>query len=248
MRSIDLNADLGEGEPNDEALMRIVSSCNIACGGHAGDAASMALTVRLALENGVAVGAHPSYPDREGFGRRSRFLAGDSLYTALSEQVAELADIAAELGAAISHVKAHGALYNDAAVDEALANIVARVAAETPGNSHLLGLPNSELSRAAERHGLTFIAEAFIDRAYAPNGRLVARSEPSAVHTDNSAIIEQALSLALNQSVCAANGETIEASAETLCIHGDTPCAADVALAVRAALEAQGVEIRCFDG
>ena len=244
MNSIDLNADLGEGEPDDEALMQIVSSCNIACGGHAGDALSMATTVRLALENGVAVGAHPSYPDRDGFGRRKRFLAGDALYASLSDQVAALADIAAELGASIGHVKAHGALYNDAADDEALANIVARVAVETPGHCALVGLPDSEIERAALRHGLVFVAEAFIDRAYSTDGRLVARTEPGAVHEEIETIIEQAVSLACDKRVRSMQGKVIRVAADTLCIHGDTPGADEAARAVRDALERHGVQIR----
>ena len=244
MNSIDLNADLGEGEPYDEALMQIVSSCNIACGGHAGDALSMAATVRLALENGVAVGAHPSYPDHDGFGRRKHFLAGDALYVSLSDQVAALADIAAELGASIGHVKAHGALYNDAADDEALANILARVAVETPGHCTLVGLPGSEAERAAQRHGLVFVAEAFIDRAYSVDGRLVARTEPGAVHQGMQTIIEQALSLARDKSVRSNHGEVIVVAADTLCIHGDTPGADQAARAVRDALEQHGIQIR----
>ena len=244
MTSIDLNADLGEGEPHDEALMQIVSSCNIACGGHAGDAGSMAATVRLALENGVAVGAHPSYPDRDSFGRHKRFLSGDALYASLSSQVAALADIAAELGASLAHVKAHGALYNDAADDEALANVVARVAAETPGHCTLVGLPGSEAERAASRHGLIFVAEAFIDRAYSPDGRLVARTEPGAVHQEIETIIEQALSLARDRKVRAINGDVIEVVADTLCIHGDTPGADEAARAVRDALEQHGLDVR----
>lgn len=244
MNSIDLNADLGEGEPYDEALLQIVSSCNIACGGHAGDALSMAATVRLALENGVAIGAHPSYPDRDGFGRRKHYLAGDALYASLSDQVAALADIAAELGASIGHVKAHGALYNDAADDEALANIVARVVVETPGHCTLVGLPGSEAERAASRHGLEFIAEAFIDRAYSADGRLVARAEPGAVHQDIETIIGQALSLARDHSVRSIDGEVIGVAADTLCIHGDTPGADEAARAVRDALVQHGIQIK----
>ena len=244
MNSIDLNADLGEGGPCDEALMQIVSSCNIACGGHAGDAQSMAATVRLALENGVSAGAHPSYPDREGFGRRNHFLGGDALYVSLSEQIAVLADIAAELGAGIDHVKAHGALYNDAADDESLADIVARVAVEAPGHCALVGLPGSAMERAASRHGLVFVAEAFIDRAYSTDGRLVARSEPGAVHEDAETIIEQALSLARDQRIRSLHGKVITVAADTLCIHGDTPGADRAARAVRDALERHGVEIR----
>ena len=134
MAAIDLNSDLGEGDPYDEELLGIVSSCNVACGGHAGDQASMARTVLVAIENGVSVGAHPGYPDREGFGRESRFLTGDALYQSLSGQVEALADIAAELGTRLTHVKPHGALYNDAVSDSELSDIIARVTSEAPGS------------------------------------------------------------------------------------------------------------------
>jgi UPF0271 protein len=182
MAEIDLNADLGEGGACDEELLRVVSSCNVACGGHAGDAESMGLTVRSAIANGVAVGAHPAYPDREGFGRESGFMTGDALYESLTEQVSELADIAAHLGARLTHVKPHGALYNDALRDGTLADVIARVTAEAPGEPAFVGMANTELEFAAKRHGLTFIAEAFVDRAYEPDGALVSRKEPGAVH------------------------------------------------------------------
>lgn len=242
--SIDLNADLGEGKPYDEALLQLVSSCNVACGGHAGDANSMSTTVRLALQNGVAVGAHPSYPDREGLGRRNRHTTGNALYESLAVQVTALVDIAAELGVSLIHVKPHGALYSDAAVDAGLADIVARVTAELPGNPQLVGLPNSELQYAASRHGLDFVAEGFVDRAYAANGHLVARSEPGAVHDDIDLITAQAVLIATENSVRAINGQIINAPADTLCIHGDTPSADLAARAVRAALEERGVAIR----
>ena len=150
MSSIDLNSDLGEGDAYDEELLRIVSSCNVACGGHAGDAQSMAATVRCAIGNGVCVGAHPGYPDREGFGRVSGFLGGNALYESLTEQVTSLADIAGQLGARLTHVKAHGALYNDAVANSELADIIARVTAEAPGSPAFMGMANTELQHAAE--------------------------------------------------------------------------------------------------
>lgn len=244
MASIDVNADLGEGDPFDAELLTIVSSCNIACGGHAGDAQSMQLTVDAAIRNEVAIGAHPSYPDLEGFGRRSRFLAGDALYESLTEQVAALADVAAQRGARLSHVKPHGALYNDAVQDRGLADVIARVTAEAPGAPSLVGMANTELQFAADRHGLDFVAEAFVDRAYEADGTLVSRSEPGAVHSDLSVATTQAVGLAENGRVTARNGEVINVRADTLCIHGDTPSAAEAARAVRDVLESHGVEIR----
>ena len=196
MAEIDLNADLGEGAPYDEELLTNVSSANIACGGHAGDEVTMAQTVRMAIANGVAVGAHPGYPDKQGFGRESGYLHGGALYESLTEQVTGLADIAAELGARITHVKPHGALYNDAVRDRELADIIARVTAETPGSPAFIGMANTELENAANAHGLKFIAEAFVDRAYEPDGTLVSRKEPGAVHEDLSVTTTQAVRLA----------------------------------------------------
>jgi len=244
MTSIDLNADLGEGDDCDAELLKIVSTCNIACGGHTGDAESMATTLRLAIANGVVAGAHPGYPDPEGFGRVSGFLSGDALYESLSTQVTALADIAAKLGTTLGHVKAHGALYNDAVRDAELADIIARVTAELPGSPALVGMANSELESAAERHGLEFIAEAFVDRAYEPDATLVPRSEPGAVHTEAAVVSNQAVSLAKHGAVTSRTGEVINIAAETLCIHGDTPGAAGAARAVRDVLENRGVEIR----
>ena len=178
MVSIDINADLGEGDASDAEILRVVSSCNIACGGHAGDAASMRATVAAACKNGVAIGAHPSYPDREGFGRRSAFLAGAELLTTLVEQIRSLSAVVSEQGAALHHVKPHGALYNDACSDAELADVVAEAIAEACDGAFLVGPPDSELQRAAGRRGLRFLAEAFVDRAYLADGRLVPRSEP----------------------------------------------------------------------
>ena len=244
MASIDLNADLGEGDEYDMELLQIVSSCNVACGGHAGDAASMTRTVRSAIANGVAVGAHPGYPDREGFGRRSGFMKGGELYDSLTEQVSELADIAAHLGARLTHVKPHGALYNDAVRDRELADIIARVTAEARGSPAFVGMANTELEFAAKRHRLAFVAEAFVDRAYEPDGTLVPRSEPGAVHDVLSVATTQAVRLAEAGEATARNGEVVSVQADTLCIHGDTPGAAEKARAVRDVLESHGVDIR----
>jgi UPF0271 protein len=230
--SIDLNADLGEGDPYDLALLRIVSSCNIACGGHAGDAKTMRATVLSALENGVSIGAHPSYPDREGFGRRSGYLSGEELLDSLTTQINALNSIVMESGAMLTHVKPHGALYNDAVNDRELADIIANAICASVPDAMFVGLPESELQNAAVDHGLVFVAEGFIDRAYQDNGQLVPRSEPGAVHENLELVLPQAVSLV--------------GKVDTLCIHGDTPGAADAAAAVRRELEKQGVEIRAL--
>jgi UPF0271 protein len=244
MATIDLNADLGEGAPFDAELLQIVSSANIACGGHAGDSESMAATVRSAIANGVAVGAHPGYADRDGFGRESGFMSGDALYESLTGQVTALADIAAELGARLSHVKPHGALYNDALRNRDLADIIARVIAEAPGEPAFMGMAGTELERSANQHGLDFVAEAFVDRAYEPDGTLVSRKEPGAVHEDLAVATTQAVRLAAHGETTARNGEIVKVRADTLCIHGDTPGAAEKARAVRDVLESHGVDIR----
>ena len=244
MTTIDLNADLGEGEACDAELLQVVSSCNIACGGHAGDAESIEATVREALARGVNVGAHPAYPDREGFGRRSRFMSGEPLRDALRSQLDDFGRAAARLGATVTHVKPHGTLYTDAVVDAELADIIAGVVAEVPGRPTLVGQPETALESAAEAHGLGFIAEAFVDRAYQPNGQLVPRSQPGAVHGDIAQIQRQAVSLARDGTVQCPDGSMVPVRADTLCIHGDTPGAAAAARAVRDALEHEGIEIR----
>lgn len=229
---IDLNCDLGEGDPYDAELLAIVSSCNIACGGHAGDDASMRSTVAAAAANGVAIGAHPSYPDVEGFGRRTRYLRGEELCLSLIEQITALRTIAEEQGTAVTHVKPHGALYNDVVIDHDLAELVVSAVAEATPGADIVGMSGSELENATANHSLRFIAEAFIDRAYQDDGRLVPRSEAGAVHESLETIVEQAVSLS--------------SSADTLCIHGDTPGCVAAAKAVRDALEKQGVEIRAI--
>ena len=243
MTTIDLNADLGEGDAYDLELLEIVSSCNIACGGHAGDTASMTATVRAAAANGVAIGAHPSYPDREGFGRRSGFLAGDKLRDSLAQQVAALRAVVQTEGAVLTHVKPPGALYNDAATDRSLADIVASVVADIGGSMVLVGPPASDLQAAADAAGIGYRSEAFIDRAYRADGSLVPRAEPGAVHSELNAITTQAVQLAMNSSVVSQSGEEINVQADTLCIHGDTDGAAEAARAVRDVLEANGIEI-----
>jgi len=232
MLTIDLNADLGEGDLYDADLLTVVSSCNVACGGHAGDAETMRQTILSAMKNDVSIGAHPSYPDREGFGRRSGFMSGGELFESLTEQIRALKLLAMEAGAVLTHVKPHGALYNDAVNDSKLSDIIARAIKATVSNVAFVGLPKSELQRAAVDHDLRFIAEGFIDRAYRDNGQLVPRSEPGAVHKSLDLVLPQVVSLV--------------GKVDTLCIHGDTPGAVEAAAAVRQALENKGVEIRAF--
>jgi len=239
-----LNADLGEGFEFDAELMSIVSSCNIACGGHAGDDASMLVTVRLAVENNVAIGAHPSYPDTTGFGRQSNHSTGDELRNSLVDQLDRIKRIVREQGAEIAHVKPHGALYNDAAGDRKVADIVVAAIRIAGLEAALVGPAASQLELAANEQRVRFIAEAFVDRAYNANGKLVARCEPNAVHSDLNTITTQALTLATAGVVTAENGALLNVRSDTLCIHGDTPNAAQIARAVRDALETSGVTVR----
>ena len=227
-----MNADLGEGDPYDAELLGIVSSCNIACGGHAGDSSSMDVTVAAAIANNVAIGAHPAYPDKEGFGRRSKYQSGKKLLLSLTAQISSLQSIVAQQGATLTHVKPHGALYNDAVNDPELADIIAAAMVAAAPDTALVGLAESELQATAQRHSLRFIAEGFVDRAYQQNGQLVPRSEPGAVHKSLDRVLPQAIALV--------------GKVDTLCIHGDTPGAAEVARAVREALEKQGVTIRAI--
>ncbi|MEM9054170.1 MAG: 5-oxoprolinase subunit PxpA [Pseudomonadota bacterium] len=240
---MDLNADLGEGGQYDEALMALITSCNIACGGHTGDEASMRAALSLAKAHNVAAGAHPSFPDRENFGRVDSELTGAALEQKLSEQVEALKQIAAELDIAVTHLKPHGALYNMAARDPGLAASVADVTASLLPGAALVGPPESELTQAAARTNLLFIAEGFADRAYEADGQLRSRQKAGAVLTDPEQQSQQALNMALNHQVSAYTGERLSLPVQTLCLHGDTPGALEAARAIRETLEQNGVEI-----
>lgn len=244
MTTIDLNADLGEGCEFDVELMSIVSSCNIACGGHAGDVASMTTIVDLAVANDVAIGAHPSYPDRSGFGRRRHFLAGQDLQQSLINQIDELQNIVQAADRSLAHVKPHGALYNDMVSDRSLAKTFVQAVQEVCDHAAIVGSPQSELEHVVAEKNMTFVTEAFVDRAYLSDGSLVRRSQPNAVHNDMNTITAQATTLATNGTLTAENGEVIDVHAATLCIHGDTVNAAEIGRAVRDVLLSSGVSIR----
>jgi UPF0271 protein len=228
-RLIDLNADIGEGCGDDDALLQCVSSASIACGGHAGDAQSMRVALRACRRLGVAAGAHPGYADREHFGRRALDLPPVLLQRQLREQIEALDRIAREEGVVLRHVKPHGALYNQAAVDERLADVVvAAVQAAAPGLA-LMGLAGSALPRAARRAGLRAIDEGFADRGYSPEGLLLPRDQAGAFVDDPQRAARQVLRLLDGDS-----------AATSFCIHGDRPGAADFARELRAALESMG--------
>jgi len=247
--TIDLNADMGEGFGpyafgDDEALLRIVSSANIACGYHAGDPHTMRRTVELCLVHGVSVGAHPGLPDRMGFGRREMRVLPSEVADWLLYQIGALQAIAAAAGATVRHVKPHGALYHMAARDVELAEAVVCAVQGADSRLRLYGPPNSRLARESEARGLPYVAEGFADRAYLPDGKLVPRSEPGAVLEQPEQVIEQSLSLIRTGRVRCHDGSLAELAVGTICLHGDTPHAAEHAKRLYAGLREAGVAIR----
>jgi UPF0271 protein len=247
---IDLNADLGEGFGAyqigaDAELLSIVSSANIACGFHAGDPMVMDRVVGLAARAGVAIGAHPGHWDLRGFGRRTIAADPAEIERDVLYQVGALEAFARAHAARLVHVKPHGALYNQAAIDEALARAVARGVARAGGNLVLVGLCTSDiLRRAAAEVGLRFAGEAFADRRYEADGTLQSRRVPGSVISDPAVAAAQAVRIAREGVVEAAGGGVVRLEAETLCVHGDNPAAVHNARAVRRALEQAGVEIK----
>ncbi|MEJ3404495.1 5-oxoprolinase subunit PxpA [Rathayibacter sp. YIM 133350] len=243
---MDLNCDLGEGMADDAALFPLITSANIACGGHAGDEHSMLASCRAAVAAGVAVGAHPSYPDREGFGRAPLELPAAQLIAEVARQLAALAAAAAHAGTRVSYVKPHGALYNRIAVDEAEAASVVAAVADVDPRMPLLGPPDSAIERAARKAGLPFFREAFPDRGYLADGRLVPRASPGAVIADPVLVAGRAVEIATAGRIRSIGGEWVPVAADSLCLHGDTPGAAENARAVRAALTDAGVDLGAF--
>lgn len=243
---VDLNADAGEGLGQDPALFRVVTSASIACGFHAGDPGTMRTAVALAREHGVAIGAHPSFPDLSGFGRREMTLTPPEVEECVTYQVGALADIAARQGVRLHHVKPHGALYNMAARDMTLAAAVARLVSEIDPSLVLVGLAGSALIEAGRQVGLRTASEVFADRGYRGDGALVPRGQPDAILHDADAVAARALDMARDGVVCATTGERVAIRAETICVHGDTPGAVAMARRVRDVLTAAGVQLRSF--
>lgn len=251
MAAIDLNSDLGESYGvwqlgDDEAMLELVTSANVACGFHAGDPTTLRRVCASARRRQVVIGAQVGYPDLAGFGRRYLHIDPAELRDAVLYQLGALDAFAQVAGTGVAYVKPHGALYH-ATIDGAEhAEAVVAAAAEYDFNLAVLGAPGSALLDAAERAGLETVPEAFADRAYQPDGRLVPRSEPGAVLTDVEAVVRQACSLAIASEVVATDGSTISVTARSLCLHGDTPGAVEMARAVRQALADAGVRIHPF--
>ena len=233
---IDLNADIGEGFDTRE-LLQWLTSVNIACGGHAGDRQSMEEAVQSARALGLKIGAHPSYPDREGFGRKDMDLEEGALVDLIQGQVSALDRVVREHGARLSHVKPHGALYNRSARNLDTARVVARAIQEMNLGVALVGLAGSKSGEAAAVLGIPFVGEAFADRRYEPSGALASRSHPRALITDPVEASHQACEIALHGRITALDGSTVHIHARTLCIHSDTKGSAEIARAVRSALD-----------
>ncbi|WP_312984259.1 5-oxoprolinase subunit PxpA [Atlantibacter sp.] len=240
---IDLNADLGEGCGNDSALMPLISSANIACGFHAGDARTMQESVRLALAHGVAIGAHPSFPDRENFGRTAMQLPPETVYAQMLYQIGALAAIVRAEGGGLTHVKPHGMLYNQAAKQPPLAEAIARAVKSLDPGLMLVGLAGSELIRAGERYGLATREEVFADRGYLADGSLVPRSEPGALIEDDDEAVSRTLEMVLNSRVQSRDGVWATVNAQTVCLHGDGAHALAFARRLRDAFEQRQIHI-----
>ena len=250
MRRIDLNADMGEsygpwrmGE--DAGLMEVITSANIACGGHASDPQTMFATLSLARDKGVSIGAHPGYADREGFGRRIIPMSMAEIERMVAAQIGALMGVAALAGAKVRYVKAHGALGNFAADDRGVADAVARAAKAVDPSLALLAISGTEIEPAGRAAGLRVISEIFADRAYLSNGRLMPRSRPGSVLHDPAQIAARMVD-AVATGLMPTEGGPIKLNAESICVHGDTPGALVAARSVRAALEAAGVTLAPF--
>jgi UPF0271 protein len=248
MERIDLNCDLGEGAGHDAELMPLITSANVACGAHAGDAATMRATIELAQKHGVAIGAHPGYADRENFGRREMALAPDEVAQLVVRQVRELQAIAATAGAVVRHVKLHGALYNQASRDRALAAAVVAALGFAGAPPVIFVLAGSELERAARASGkLHVVPEVFADRTFQSDGSLTPRGRSDALIADETAAVAQVLRLVREGRVRATDGSDVALAAGTVCLHGDGPHPVEFARRLRRELAAAGVAVGAPD-
>jgi UPF0271 protein len=239
--SVDLNADLGEGAGHDAELLALVTSANIACGLHAGDEAMMREALLAAKERGVAVGAHPSFDDRENFGRREISLTQDDIVELVTRQVQFFHELAHSLGVRPNHVKPHGALYNMAARDEVIADAIVRAVRAIDPELIMFAPGNSELSRAAEARELRVAREVFADRNYMPDGSLVPRSAPNAVLHDPEEAADRVFAMLRDHKVRAIDGTDVPVQVDTICVHGDTPEAVEFVIALRTCLAQTGI-------
>lgn len=254
MTTIDLNCDLGEGfgawpMGNDEAMLTLATSANVACGFHAGDPDIMRRTVGLAKANGVSIGAHPGYRDLHGFGRRPiPGLSAAEIENLVAYQIGALQAVAALAGHRVTHVKAHGALSNVGCADDMTARAIAAAIKAVDRSLVFVVLPNSALARAGDAAGLTMVSEVFADRAYEDDASLMSRKKPGAVLHDADAIAARVVRMVQDRAITAASGKIIKVPIDTVCIHGDTPGAVDIAKTIRAALASAGIAVAPFAG
>jgi UPF0271 protein len=240
---IDLNSDLGEGAGHDNEILDLVSSANIACGFHAGDASSMFATIQAALERGVSLGAHPSFADRENFGRTETTLPPAEVYAVVAYQIGAFHALARAAGGRMNHVKAHGALYNMAARDRTLADVIANAVLALDRRLILFAPAGSQLDFAATELGLTTASEVFADRNYLPDGSLVPRSDPHAFVHDPIEAADRIIGILSEGKVRAVDGTDLEIAATTVCVHGDNPQAVEFVRKLRHRLELEEIEI-----
>jgi UPF0271 protein len=240
---VDLNSDLGEGAGHDNEILDLVSSANIACGFHAGDSASIFATIQAALERNVSLGAHPSFPDRENFGRTEMALPPADVYSIVAYQIGAFYGLARAAGARMNHVKAHGALYNMAARDRALADVIANAVFALDPKLILFAPAGSHLDFAATEIGLTTASEVFADRNYLPNGLLVPRSDPNAFVHDPNEAADRIIRMLTEGKVRAVDGADVPISASTICVHGDNPQAVEFVRKLRERLELEELMI-----
>jgi UPF0271 protein len=248
---IDINSDLGESFGaytigHDAGLMKSITSANVAAGFHAGDPSVLRETIRLAKANGVAVGAHPGYPDLVGFGRRELSVTPSEAEDLVLYQVAAVVGVAAAEGMRVQHVKPHGALFNMAVRNAELSAAIARAVAAIDRSLILFGLPGSEILNAGRAAGLRVAAEVFADRAYEPDGSLMSRRKPGSVIHDPTAVVSRAVRMVKERSVTASDGSIVPLDADTICVHGDTPGSDQLAATLRAAFEAAGVTVKAI--
>jgi UPF0271 protein len=245
---IDLNADLGEGCAHDQEILDSVSSINVACAWHAGSAEEMLTLVRAARLRGVAIGAHPGFPDRAGFGRKEMNLPLSSVRAGLLYQIGALDGIVRAEGGTVAHVKAHGALYNQAARDPELAHCIARAIRDFDPRLKVMGLAGSVFIEAVRAEGLIALEEGFADRGYTSDGRLVTRGTAGALIDNQSAMLAQVLSMVKTGTVIAQDGALCQLHVDTICLHGDGPHALEFAKAIRARLRQEGIEVAACAG
>lgn len=245
---IDLNCDMGEtsvlqGPGQDELIMPWISSANIACGFHAGDPLTMEHTILLAIEHGLAIGAHPGYPDRVNFGRAAMKMTTMELTASLLYQIGAMKSMTETLGGKLRHVKPHGALYNAASIDESIAELIANTVFEIDNTLILYGLSGSKLIKKAKKIGLPFASEVFADRAYNDDGTLVSRSIPGSVIGDTDQVVDRAIRMVRQKKVETISGKMISVNPDTICLHGDNARAAEIARKLNEAFRKNGIHL-----